>query len=137
MMFFKVQHNKIKNGFIFAEVVMTIALIGFLLTALLSLQAHVFKRVIINAFRLESFYPIKNMLITDVMQKDQKSIQKQDEAFKLKMKYEKKEINPASSLYRFKGLYQKQAVGTWFENDKEKIQVLISYGFEMIDEKNK
>ena len=137
MMFFKIQPKRTSNGFIFAEVIMAIALIGFLLTALLTLQANVFKRVIINTFRIDCLYPMKNMLVTDVMQKDQKMMQKQDEKLNLKLVYEKKEIRPDSTLYRFKGLYQKQVTGTWFEHEREKIQQLITYGFEIVDEKDK
>ncbi len=135
MMYFKVPPNHKKRGFVFIEVVIAILLVGFVLTSLLALQAQVFKRVIINAFRVDRFYPLKNMLITDVMRKEE-SLQKQEETLGLKMVYARQEIKPISTLYRFKGLYQKQVTGTWFEQEREKTQQCISYGFEIKKEKN-
>lgn len=135
MMYFKVPLDHKKQGFVFIEVVIAILLVGFVLTSLLALQAQVFKRVIINAFRVDRFYPLKNMLITDVMRAEE-SVQKQEETLGLKMVYARQEIKPISALYRFKGLYQKQATGTWIEQEREKIQQCISYGFEIKKEKN-
>ncbi len=132
------------NGFSFAEVMIALMMIGFLLTSLLGLQSVVFRRVVMNTFRIDRFYPLKNMALTMPMQSANKNShvkagasptepgqrrEKTDEALGLKMVYETSKIKDNSVLHRFEGLFQKRSVGTWFEQDRERMQEVLSYGF--------
>ena len=121
------------KGFALAEVIISIAVIGFVLTTLQVLQSTVFRRVVINAFRTERLYPLKSLLMTmgkdEIIQKDQKPIEKKDEQRGVMMVYEHVPIKKNSSLARFEGLYQKKVTGSWAEGTKQRTLELFTYGF--------
>lgn len=121
----------LRKGFSFSEVMISLVMIGFLLTALLTLQSNVFRRVVINTFRIDRFYPLKNRMIMVMVQplkKDELRSETYNEQMGLKIMYEQQPVKESSSLRRFGGLYQKRVVGTWLERDRERIQELIGYG---------
>lgn len=125
------------KGFAFAEIMMALAMIGFLLTTLLTLQSNVFNRVVKSTSRIERFYPLKNTFITIMKKPLQKGTTKEEiqvPELGLKVAYEVAKIKDASPLYRFTGLYQKKCVGAWALADRPKEQEMIGYGF-MIPEK--
>jgi hypothetical protein len=122
----------LRNGFAFVEVVMALVVIGFMLTGLLVLQGNSFRRVVVNTLRIDRFYPVKSLLISTVkhpLEKGQTRVESRNEELDLALVYEQKEPAGASELARFKGLYQRKAMGTWFEQGRERLQEIISYGF--------
>ena len=122
----------LRNGFAFVEVVMALVVIGFMLTGLLTLQSSSFRRVVINTLRIDRFYPVKLLLISTLKQplkKGQTKVESRNEDFDLALVYEQKEPSGASELARFKGLYQRKVMSTWFEQGRERLQEVISYGF--------
>ncbi len=121
------------DGFALAEVIISIAVIGFVLTTLQVLQSTVFRRVVINTFRVERLYPLKSLLMTmgkdEIIKKDQKPIEKKDEQGGFTKIYEHVSIKKNSSLARFDGLYQKKVTGSWVEGSKQRTLELVTYGF--------
>ncbi len=120
------------DGFSFSEIMLSLAMVGFLLTSLLALQSTVFRRVVTNTFRIDRFYPLKNMMLTMPMHPLKKGETKQEttnDQLGFKMVYEQIPVKEQSALFRFKGLYQKKVTGRWFEYERERVQELLSYGF--------
>lgn len=120
------------DGFSFSEIMLSLAMVGFLLTSLLALQSTVFRRVMVNTFRIDRFYPLKNMMLTMPMHSLKKGETKQEtvnEQLGVKIVYEQIPVKEQSVLFRFKGLYQKKVTGRWLEYERERVQELLSYGF--------
>lgn len=128
MMNFKVQHK----GFAFLEVVMALVVIGFMLTGLLALQGNAFRRVVLTTLRIDHFYPVKALMVSTLKQplkKGQTKVESRNEELDLTLVYEQKEPSSASSLARFKGVYQRRSQGSWVIQGRERAQEIISYGF--------
>ena len=115
------------------EVILSLAVIGILLTSLMMVQAKVFKNVMTSSFRIDRFYYIKNMFLETKIKplEDEKTTwQKTIETPSIKLRYDKKPVNPQSELARFTGLFQEVATGQWYEWGKEKEYDIIQYQFD-------
>lgn len=122
----------LRNGFAFVEVVMALVVIGLMLTGLLALQSNTFRRVVLNTFRIDRFYPVKLVMVSMLKQplkKGQTKVESRNEDFDLALVYEQKEPSGASELARFKGLYQRKTCGSWVLQGRERMQEIIGYGF--------
>ncbi len=129
----------LRNGFALVEVMLSITVIGLVLTTLLVLQATVFRKVVINTFRIDRLYPLKAFLMQiamDTPKKDQKRIEKTHELSDMKMTYEHASLKKNSALSRFEGLYQKKVAGSWMEQNKQRTLELITYGFNPREKKS-
>ena len=122
----------LRNGFAFVEVVMALVVIGLMLTGLLALQSSSFRRVVLNTFRIDRFYPVKlvmTSMLKQPLKKGQKKLESRNEEFDLALIYEQKEPSEVSELARFKGLYQRKTSGSWALQGHERMQEIIGYGF--------
>lgn len=126
------------NGFIFLEVVLAIAMVGIMLTSILSLQSTIYSRVVFNARRIERLLPLKEMgtsFLIESLQKDEYSRKKMNEDLAMTITYSKEPIKEGSELARFKGLFKENIVGSWEEwKGPQTIQLL---RFVFVPEKGK
>jgi len=104
------------------EVMIAMALAGILLTAILSLQMAVFRRVIFNAKRIERIISLRQLLVEKQMASLGAGSEKtsEQEGADLSVEYVKKPVSSASILHRFEGMMFETVVGTWQEWDGKK-----------------
>ncbi len=133
----KNSNTQFVKGFLFVEVVIATAVVGILLTAILTLQSAVFKRVVSNAKKIEHLLPLQRAWYAVRMNPLEKEQKKTDLVIKdpeMSIAYEKISLEDNAQLNRFKGLTYEMLTGTWqgwgdkrevlgimlFEPDKEK-----------------
>ena len=130
MMIFKYHQ---RNGFALMEAMLSLAIIGLILTTFMMVQTKVFKNVITSSFRIDRFYHIQNMFLDVKMKPLQDEQTVREDIVKdpeVKLRYNKKPINPKSELARFTGLFQEVATGEWHEWGKDKVYDIIRYQFD-------
>ena len=134
------------KGFSFIEAVISLAIIAMSITALMTLQQTVFRRITFNTFKIERLHYLQNMFLIPFIENQpdknspdannkEKRIEKTYTNPDTQVVYERLPINSGSSLARFKGLYQERITGTWVENEKKRIADLYRYSFEFPEEK--
>ena len=128
------------NGFALMEVIISLAMIGVLLTTLMMVESRVFHHVIMSRSKVDRFYLIQNMFFLTAinpLEDNKKEWEKTHEDPAVQLKYEKKEIRNDSELYRFKGLFQERASGKWYEWGKEREYDIINYQFVPVQKEKK
>ena len=119
MNYFKKQPNQ--NGFMFIEVVITIAILGLAATALLNLQANVLSNVWQEHGYLEHIFKMQNLFFDPATQKliavdypQVRALEQRDTANFVELKYEILPISSKSELYgRFANLQVVRSTGSW------------------------
>ncbi len=129
----------LKQGSIFLETMLALAVLALILSAVFALQLSVFQRVVTNTYRFSRFVAMGSVF--------QEALQ--DRVFEKKiMHYEKKiedpeqiiildrePVNAKSSLARFKKLYIQKALGQWNDTKGNHQEVVVDFVF--IPEKKK
>ena len=108
---------QVRKGFMLMEVMVAVALSGILLTAILSLQLTVFKRVTFNAQRVSSLISLKQFFST-CLRDSSGSVVNQEDRFSLQ--YDLKEPQPNSICARFNGMKISTATSSWSVWDGQK-----------------
>lgn len=111
-----------RKGFMLMEVMIAMALAGILLTAILSLQMAVFRRVILNAKEIERIGLLKQSMVENQMaflgKEDGKDFQERENVFFVE--YFKKQISSGLIAQRFEGMTLETVSGSWQEWDAKK-----------------
>jgi prepilin-type N-terminal cleavage/methylation domain-containing protein len=124
-------HNK-SFGFSFIEIVIAIAIIGILLTALFNLQNTVFNSASREHSRMMRIFNIKNLFFNnEINQKivKEKQIKQNIEDPQTLLTYQALKPSDKSALKRFNGISILKATGTWqlFNNDFDEIMVSLLF----------
>ncbi len=109
--------HQVRKGFMLMEVMVAVALSGILLTAILSLQLAVFKRVTFNAQRVSHFIRLKQFF-TNKLRSSSENLAEQED--RLSFQHDLKESQPDSVCMRFKGIKIITATSSWSEWDGQK-----------------
>ena len=122
-------HNK--NGFTFIEVVITVAIIGIMMTSIFGLQNGMFKSVFNGYSKISRIFYIKNLFFEpsnlEKLQKD-KSIKKDLTEPQTNIVFELKKLSDKSSFSkRFENVNLLKATGKWRGLFKEQEETLISF----------
>ncbi|MBN1549284.1 prepilin-type N-terminal cleavage/methylation domain-containing protein [Candidatus Babeliales bacterium] len=129
------------RGFTFVEVVLTIALIGFILTPLLVVQNNVLRLVMKSSDRARRIFILKNAFSEAAINVDNeedvtnRSFEKQYEVPHMSLKYTVMPIVKESSLKGFSEVYLLKAYGSWQRMYQEHSETMISFLFVPPNEK--
>lgn len=122
-------HNK--NGFTFIEIVITVAVIGIMMSAIFGLQSGMFRSIFGNYSKVSRIFYIKNLFFEpanlEKLQKD-KIIKKDLSDPATNIVYELKKPGDKSGYSkRFENINLLKATGKWKGLFKEQEEMLISF----------
>ncbi len=140
---FKHCHHS-RQGSIFLEAVMAIAMAAMLLSSLFALQINVFQRVINNSCRFSHFVTTGSLFQLAVLDRllgqEKMSYDKQIEEPSMKLTLEISPVKNEGALGRFRRLFIEKVTGTWQEWKGEKQETSVQFTFipekQKSDEKN-
>lgn len=123
-------------GFTFIEIMLTIFMVGFLLTAVLGLQETVFSGVITYASSFERIFLLKDQLFKAAFAraKDRTLEEQKKETTKIEnpittITYEQKKPQKESALQKFDNMMIEQVNASWQTFRGEQQETMISYVF--------
>lgn len=133
MIHFK-DHNK-KSGFTFIEVVLSITIIGLILTSLFSLQGTVFNRLVREHEKISRIFFINNQfydpeVIHTLKTKKEETIKKIPADLDLDIEVTLKPAADKSAIKkRFDNIYKMQSTGRWQVFGAQQEESIIYYMF--------